>query len=363
MVDFEKRTREDILDSIMSNWDNRYDKRQGSIIYDSTIAVANELAQAFLDLEDVERNQYPDTADRDRLLIWARERGVSEGEPTATVSRGVFNIDAQVQIGSRFNQSDLNFIAVSQLTDPETDELIPGNFALRCETLGTKANAYLGRLTPITTVPGMVSGHLTEVLIPGKDAEDTESIRQAVLDSYDSYSFGGSRQQYISWTEDLDGVGGAKAKRRVASTVDIIIINSAFQSPSPELIDAVQTALDPIENSGEGVGIAPIGHRVYVAGVTDHVINVAVKVEFVAPYIWNDVKDAVEKRIRDYFLGLAKAWADTDTTVVRVAELISSIVTLGGILDVTELTLNGASANIILDEKNIPVLGILTQIT
>ena len=358
----ERFTRETILASMMSNWDNRFDKRRDSLVYDACIAAANELDQGYLNLSDVEANQFPDTADRGHLLKWAREQSVPVRIATAAVLRGVFNAGSQVQIGSRFNQMDGNFIVIYQLTDPDTGIPIPNNFALQSENTGVKWNAYTGRLTPITSVPGLTSGMLTEVLIPGQDDEDTESIRRQVIASYNSRSFGGNRAQYIEYTEDLNGVGGAKAKRRVGSTVDVLIIASDFTAPSTELIEFVQTALDPVQNGGEGLGIAPFGHRVSVSGVTDETINISVEVELIDAWTWELIKPEIEAQILGYFNDLSKKWADADQTVVRIAELISKIVVLSGVVDVTDLLLNGSDSNIVLTELNIPALGELTQI-
>ena len=49
-------------------------------------------------------------------------------------------------------------------------------------------------------------------------------------------------------------------------TVKLTIIASDFTAPSTELIRQVQTAIDPEQNHGEGMGLAPIGHTVTVTG-------------------------------------------------------------------------------------------------
>lgn len=356
--------RASILDSIMSNWDPKYDKRQGSIVYDSVIAGANEIAQVYLNVDDIYDNMFPDTADRETLIRrFVPERGVEVEYATPTVSKGVFNAGAQVTVGSRFNQGALNFVVTGAFTDPETGEVVPDTYVLQCETSGSVGNAYLGKLTPITSVPGMTSGVLTEILIHGRDDESTESIRAKVMDSFDSKPFGGNVAQYVQEVELMDGVGGAKVKRRTDNTVDVWIISEDFTSPSSTLIDSVQTALDPVPNSGDGIGLAPIGHRVHVMGVTDEIMNISVKVDFVDPETtWEDVLPAITAQIESYFKGLAESWDVSDFVVVRISELISRIVTIGAILDVTEVLLNGSDTNIILDNDKIPVLGELTRI-
>ena len=52
-------------------------------------------------------------------------------------------------------------------------------------------------------------------------------------------------------------------------TVKLVIINSEYQKPSPELVDQVQTIIDPVQNQGMGLGVAPIGHVVTVEEVKE----------------------------------------------------------------------------------------------
>ena len=39
----------------------------------------------------------------------------------------------------------------------------------------------------------------------------------------------------------------------------------------------MQTAIDPVQNQGQGLGIAPIGHVVTVQGVTETAVNITTK--------------------------------------------------------------------------------------
>ena len=43
-------------------------------------------------------------------------------------------------------------------------------------------------------------------------------------------------------------------------------MTSEFKPPTEEFIQQVQTKIDPTQNNGEGLGIAPIGHIVTVEG-------------------------------------------------------------------------------------------------
>ena len=80
----------------------------------------------------------------------------------------------------------------------------------------------------------------------------------------DAQSFGGNVADYKERVNAMNGVGGVKVYPvwNGGGTVKLVIINSEFNVPSAELVGQVQTAVDPVQNSGRGVGIAPIGHVV-----------------------------------------------------------------------------------------------------
>ena len=107
-------------------------------------------------------------------------------------------------------------------------------------------------------------------------------------------------------------------------TVKIVFVNSDWGVPSSTLVDTVQTAVDPSRNQGEGVGIAPIGHVVTVVGVTGTAISVSFKLTFATGYAWDTVKTAVTKAIQDYFVALAKDWANQSGITVRVSQVTTS---------------------------------------
>lgn len=59
-----------------------------------------------------------------------------------------------------------------------------------------------------------------------------------------------------------------------------VVINSQYQKPSQSLIDDVQTAVDPIQNAGTALGIAPIDHVVTIAGVAETPIAIATTITY-----------------------------------------------------------------------------------
>ncbi len=80
--------------------------------------------------------------------------------------------------------------------------------------------------------------------------------------SLSSQAFGGNVADYKQKINAMDGVGGCKVYRASewngGGSVKIVVINSEFEKPSDEMIENIQTLIDPETNHGEGLGIAPI---------------------------------------------------------------------------------------------------------
>lgn len=93
----------------------------------------------------------------------------------------------------------------------------------------------------------------------------------------------------------------------------IVFVNSDWGIPSSDLVNSVQTAVDPVQNQGVGDGIAPIGHVVTVEGVTGTTINVSFTLTFSGSSTWSTVETSVKKAIQDYFDSLAKTWTNKKT--------------------------------------------------
>lgn len=153
-------------------------------------------------------------------------------------------------------------------------------------------------------------------------------------------------------------------KLTVGGTVKLVVIDSTFGAPSPALVELVQTTIDPSQNAGEGLGIAPIGHVVKVYGVESEAVNLSFTLTYQPEWTWEDVKTYVEETIKDYFAQLSKSWADQEQPlVVRVSQIESRLLGVKGILDIADTKINGLPSNYTLNLDCIPVLGDLTPTT
>lgn len=390
-------TYREILERMLNRVSDKFDKREGSVIFDTHSPTALELEILYVELNRMIAEGYGDTASREYLILRCKERGIIPYPATYAVLKGTFTPATVDVIGKRFNLGSLNYIVTEKIAD--------GEYRVQCETPGTVGNQYFGQLIPIEYVEGLETATLTEVLIPGEDEEDTEDLRTRYFNSFDEKAFGGNVRDYIEKTNAIPGVGStkvtrvwngdirpadmipneivnewyegiigtinptvkawleivysaAKAKKlTVGGTVLLTILNSEYGVPTPELIQTVQTAIDPEQNAGEGYGLAPIGHVVTVKPADAVTINVKTTITFDVGYGWNNLQSSIDEAIQAYLLELRKTWADNPYLVVRVSQIETRLLAISGIVDIENTRINNKTDNLTLGKYEVPIYG------
>lgn len=404
---YEAQTYESILARMLQkalSINSNLDTREGSLVWYGDAPAAVELQNLYIALDTVLNETFADTATRPYLILRAAERGLSpQPASPAILQMAITPTTLFLPLNTRFSIGELNYYVSADRGS--------GNYELTCETAGEAGNNYTGTVIPIEYVDGLETCKITSVLVPGEDEEDTELFRQRYLNSLNAQAFGGNQIDYIEKVNAIPGVGGVKVYRAwngdlkpanmippkeaeawikglsgvpepvklwldtvyaaaknnmftVGGTVKLVVINSTFTVPSHTLVEQVQTAVDPLQNAGEGVGIAPIGHVVRVEGVQEETVDLGFALYYQRGWSWEDVSGYVTEAINGYFLELAQSWADQDEAlVVRISQIESRLLGITGILDIANTTINEKAANHTLALDHIPVLGSLAPTT
>lgn len=401
---FESKTYEALLASAMARVTAAVDKREGSMVMNGVAPSMAELAQLYIAADFVFQATYLLTAPREYLIKRASDRNMAPYPASAAVFRAVFNIE--VPVGTRFSCEDLNFIVTDRLTD-DTDTDTRLSHEVTCETVGAAANSYAGTLIPVEYVSGLTLAELVELIVPGDEEEETETFRQRVLDSFQSQAFGGNQADYIEKVRAIAGVGAVKVhavwngdvspselipgdevttwyeaavgsleapvaawltaiytaaqsrKLTVGGAVRLVIMASNNAVPSDTFLEEIQTAVDPVQNAGEGLGLAPIGHVVNVVGVEPETVDITLNLTYAAGWDWAAVQSYVVAVIDEYFAELAESWATADFLTVRISQIESRILSACSamVTDIGGTQINGVEANLVLGADSIPVRG------
>lgn len=361
---YETETFETILRRMLARIASKFDKREGSMIYDPLAASSAEFQNLYIALDTVLNEVFADTASREYLIKHCAERGISPKSASYAVVQGVFTPDTVgIPIGSRFSHDDYNYTVIERVDY--------GVYKLQCETIGSEPNGVTGQLIPIDYINGLQTAEITEVLILGEDEEDTETLRARWRASINSEAFGGNKIDYENKILSIPGVGGVKiysgSEWNGGGTVKCVIIDSDHGVPTEELVDAVQTEIDPETNQGEGVGVAPIGHFVTIMGANNTVVNITTSLVFETGFTWDSVKTAVETAVDEYLNKLNASWAARDKnfnyygTIVRINQIENQIFTIPGVIDVFDTKINGKAENLTIDKDSIVTRGTINE--
>lgn len=372
MIDLSQQTYQNILAQMLDRVPATFDKRDTSPIPTALGPAAYALEGFYISLNQVQLAAYIQTATGQSLDYLAIIAGLTRYPASAAVRLGIF--DMAVPIGSRYstiNGADsINFQATAATTGPTEGDYY---FQLTAETPGSIGNEYTGPILPITAIPGLNSAQITDILVPGDDEESDEDFRARIIEALNDRPFGGNIASYRTYIMAIDGVGAVQVYPtwNGGGTVKCSVLGADFLPASPTLVENVQNAVDPPPNQGLGLGTAPIGAQVTVVAPEELTVNVSATLLLAAGYAIGQVQAPVQQAIENYMLSVRQEWATPVNTTsveyqanVYVARITAAIVGVTGVVNATNVLLNGEGEDLILTEtgatQQVPITGTVT---
>lgn len=361
------------MDSMLDEVSDGVDKRQGSIIYDAMAPAATLMAEQSLNMANIVRATYTQTAPGEFLDYRGPERGlVRQTATTAQVSAKFLDSKgvpvSNVEVGDQFASvgEEPIFYHVVEVNEDLTGLLV-------AEETGTRVNGYLGQILPVTPNDALSWAEILSVDVPAKDDETDDHFRDRLLspDAYNAY--GGNVADYMDMLSKIDSVGAGQIYPawQGGGTVKLVILNNNNRAASPELVKQVKEQIDPLDAEGQGYGLAPIDHLVTVVAPTEVPISIEMTITPDTSTTVDSLKTAIEAGIESYFAQRREAWDDIDKvtgrgyslTVYR-SQILTEIMKVDGVINATLPVLNGADSDAKMtftnDTSEIPVVGGVT---
>lgn len=372
MIDLSQQTYQNILTQMLDQVPATFDKRDTSPIPTALGPAAYALEGFYISLNQVQLAAYVQTATGQALDYLAVIAGLTRYPASAAVRLGIF--DMAVPIGSRYstiNGADsINFQATAATTGETEGDYY---FQLTAETPGSIGNEYTGPILPITAIPGLNSAQITDILVPGDDEESDEDFRARIIEALNDRPFGGNIASYRTYIMAIDGVGAVQVYPtwNGGGTVKCSVLGADFLPASPTLVENVQNAVDPPPNQGLGLGTAPIGAQVTVVAPEELTVNVSATLQLASGYAIGQVQTPIQQAVENYMLSVRQEWATPVNTTsveyqanVYVARIVAAIVGVPGVINATNVQLNGGTADLILTEtgatQQVPITGTVT---
>lgn len=369
-------------DAILNELDPKYDKRPGTFQYAIASAVATKIAEFAQLLSVSEDERFPDTASYWTLGRHMSTRGLNlkeatHGEFKMYVTSNTINVDAGTRLVHENNT--YTYKVVSKLADETIENVTYGVFKISCETDGSEPNNLVsGRLLFLDSTPdGLQTCTLGSCITLGEDREEELDAKNRYYASFEDKRYGCNLADYKSICENIAGVGGCRIYtpsqwnyEDTGYNIKIVVISSQNTALSESKVTEVQTTIDPTSNSGEGLGLASIGHYVKVENVEEIQIKIKATLEFLDGYSFTACQSAIETAITTYLQQLAAEWKEDDLVnshpclVVKIAKLIAAISSVEGVNDVSNIQINDetANTNFTLKSNQIPVFGSISEV-
>lgn len=394
---YENQTMETILGRMLSRVEGDIDKQEGSLLHTSNALAAIELATLYTELDWMLRQAFTDTADREFVIMRAKDRGITPEPATKAILRvSSTPSEVEIPIGERFTGDTANYKVIEKIS--------AGSYKVECEEPGIVGNKTYGKIVPIGYIDKLEEVTISELLIPGEDEESTDSLRERFFNSYKSVAFGGNKDDYIDKVLAIHGVGACRVRRipgndvnkdainppegteawikglsgsedkkkwlslvyeliqkralSLGGSVSVKVLDTTFAKASTELIRQVQEKIDPLH--GEGYGLAPIGHTVLVGAPQEKEITISGQFTFASGYSFSVLESQIKEALEKYMLELRKDWAK-ENAVVRHVQVTARILAIEGVVDIKNTKINGSADNISLTEDEIPVLKAVSE--
>lgn len=373
-----------LLNLALKSVPDTMDKRQGSIIYDALAPVCYRLAEMYQNVRNTYIDTYAITSTGEELDNRVGEQGITRYAATYAVKKAYIT-DASgkpmsIPLGARFStMSDvnpINYVAISAYYDNDLQAVQPGYYELRCEVAGSEGNEYAGELVNITNILGIGSAIMSTLLTPARDAESDEELRERYFESINHKSYGGNIAQYKEQISAIGGgiIGGIQVYPvwSGGGTVKVSILDANNNVCEPEFIQNVQNEVDP-ENAegvgGSGLGLAPIGHQVTITTPDEVTINIKFDATLGTGYVLSQLAPSIEDAIDNYIKELRDNWDKADnyggySLTAYHSRFVAGILTVPGVSNVTNLTLNNVSDDIVLPQtgyvQQVPKVGKIT---
>lgn len=374
MLDFSEYTKEYIEDQMLDQVDPDIDTREGSMVQTAVGPGAWFLEGVYLTLTQMQDNAYSQTATGEYLDYITAGRGITRKPATPAVREGTF--DAVIPAGSLFKTINGENSVIFESGDLITTSGALYIYEMTCQTPGIIGNSYTGSILPITAIAGLTEASIGAIITVGTDEETDDALRARYNASFDVAAFGGNISSYRNAILAISGVGAVQVypAYQGGGTVLCSIVDSEYAPAQQALIDTVQNIICPPSDGGntpspDGYGMAPIGAAVTITTATALTIDVEFDITMETGISFGPTyQTAIEEAIGDYITDAAETWGAalvsnnvSYSVIVYVSRIIAAILSVEGVANVTNLTVNSGTADLVLTEtsalQQIPALG------
>ena len=343
-----KKEQKEILDRMLKNVNEEYDRTEGGLFYDNLAPVSIELEELYQKLDYIFLNSFAETAEGEYLDNIAKEVGVFRRQPTK--SKGFVTIKGTIgtviKIGTKVASDTYIYLTTEEKEIPEQGEIL---VPIESENAGSEYNIPAETIVNFpVTIPGLQRVTNKLATTDGYDGEKDNELRERYYFKVREPVTSGNIYHYKKWCLEVEGVGGVRVFPLWAGpgTVKVVIVNIDIQAADEELQQRVRDYLEEVRPIGATVTVkSAINKGIAITGI----VKISKNVDF------EEVKKEFEEEVREYFKKIG-----FNQNYVSYAQVGNTLLNIQGVVDYSDLQLNDGVLNIDLQEEEIPELASIT---
>lgn len=360
---FEDITPEGIKGRILGRLTTDLQTREGSFTNDIISAAAAEIAEVYHAMDAFRPAFYLDENSGEYIDIQAASVGIIR-KPGAVAACAIHftGIDgATIPAGAIFyTAGGLTFYLEDAVTI--ADGAAVGT--LLAAQPGEEYNIWAGEITSVLRNYSGISGYENDAAQGGSDPETDKALLARYQDSRKRPVTSGNPYHYQQWATEVDGIEAARviSKWNGAGTVKVVLAGAGMTVPGEE---DTETAAQYIESQ------RPVGPAVTTVAADACNLSVAATVTIDSTTTVENVRSDLEASVRTYLQELARAAyrdnadlqfdsPDGKDYVVLYNRIAFLLLSISGVIDYADLTLNGGTDNITIPADALPIL---TEVT
>lgn len=342
-------TAQEIHARMLRNTSDEQDRSNGSFVFDVEMAAAIEFEKQQKEIEKVGKKNDVENLFNDELTRFVFQRtGVTRKLATKSVTPVVISgvEGAIISKGDLVGTDTLNFEILEDSVIPSSGQV---TVLVASQLYGTIGNVPSNSITRFpTTISGLINVYNPNSVTNGYEAESDDDLKKRYYNKLQRPGKAGNKYHYEEWANEVIGVGSVRVipKFNGPLTMKVVIIDSNKQPADDELINSVY---------GHIFSEMPFGvEELSVDSALAVEINISVKIIKSSAYTNEMIETNIKKSIIEYLKSIA-----FEMDYISYARIGGLIIESDGVLDYTDLLVNGGTSKIPIGNEEIAVLGVV----
>lgn len=336
-----------IHDRMMVNISDEYDKSKGNFVYDITKPVAVEFAKQQEKIATVQEKLDVEKLTGDELTRTVYQRtGIIRKPATQATTTVIVSGTAGtlVKVGELVGTETILYTVIEEAILNESGF---AHVRIQCNEFGQVGNVPANTIVNFpASINGLVNVYNPDPVVDGYDEETDNDLRQRYYDKLQRPGKAGNKYHYREWALEVTGVGDAKVFPRYNGplSMKVVVIDANKLPANAELVQKVYDHIaEQMPFGVEDLNVIP------AVGVP---INISATLSLVDGYTEPIVNQYIKENMIEYLKEIA-----FKASYVSYAKTGSEVIDSDGVLDYQDLLINGSTANVIIPDDGVPVMG------